>query len=145
MARDGILNIVSSVDKGKAFAGLLWASGLREKGLASSVRVYLFDPVEKLVAGEDEGLRLMIRGLIDLGVGVIASHGLAEVGGYKDKLEEFVGEERVSLTSWRRRLQLLRMTLASALYTLGGFTMGERNRVPLLPPNPFQEVMERIK
>ncbi len=96
MSGDRILVIVSSGDKGKAFTGLLWASRLKEKGLAGDVRVYLFGPAEKLIADGDEELRSMVRKLIDLGVEVLACHGVAEMGGYEDKLKEFMGEERVT-------------------------------------------------
>ena len=96
MAGDKILVIVSSSDKGKAFTGLLWASRLKEKGLVSDVKVYLFGPAEKLVADGDEELRSMIRKLLGLGVEVLACHGVAEMGGYEGKLKEFMGEERVT-------------------------------------------------
>ncbi len=96
MAGGKVLVVVSTGEKEKALAGMLWAWNMKKKGLLDDVRVYLFGPIEKLVAEGDSEVRFRIRLLLDQEIEVLACHGIAELGGYREKLEDFLGEDRVT-------------------------------------------------
>ena len=96
MADGKVLVVISTGEKEKALAGMLWAWNMKRRGIIDDVRVYLFGPVEKLVAEGDEEVRFRLRLLLDQEIEVLACHGIAELGGYKDKLVDFLGEERVT-------------------------------------------------
>ncbi|MEB3787544.1 MAG: hypothetical protein GSR78_02175 [Desulfurococcales archaeon] len=89
-----VMVVVSTGEKRKAVAGMLWAWNMKRKGLLDDVVVYFFGPSERLLA-EDEEVKFRAKLLLDAGVEVKACHGFAELGGYKDKLEAFLGEDAV--------------------------------------------------
>ncbi len=89
-----VLVIVSTGEKEKAIAGMLWAWNMKRKGLLDDVVVYFFGPSEKLLVDDGE-VKFRVKLLLDMGIEVKACHGFAELGGYKHKLQEFLGEEAV--------------------------------------------------
>ena len=91
-----MLVVVSTAEKGKAILALRWAYRMVERGLAKDVKVYLFGPVEELVAKGDPEISQAVRSLIDSGVEVLACHGYAEMNGFEDQLRKALGEERVT-------------------------------------------------
>ena len=96
MPGEKILVVVSTAEKGKALLALNWAARLREKELAPDVKVYLFGPVEELVARGDREILDALERLYGLGVEVLACHGVAERGGFEEELKKVMGEERVT-------------------------------------------------
>lgn len=89
------LVIISSRDRDKVLAALLWALNMKRKSVVEDVKVYFFGPSEELLAGDDE-VRFRTRLAIDSGVEVLACRGYAELGGYVGQLEGFLGPNRVT-------------------------------------------------
>ena len=92
-----ILVVVSTSDKEKALAALMYATNAKKYGWVEDVKVVFFGPAERYIAEDDESFDKYLEKLKGVGVEARACKRIAEIGGFEEKLRikiptEYVGE-----------------------------------------------------
>ena len=90
-----ILVVISTSDKEKALAGLMYATNAKRYGWAEDVKLVFFGPFEKYIANGDRDVIKLVNMAKKLNLDSIACKKIAEDGGFYEKLKIHVETEYI--------------------------------------------------